>query len=159
MAGKNGAVRDACLAADKWFPETCPSLLERQRHEVEPLFMRIGITFAIYGEGSYPERIIDADEWDRMSRDLEQRAKALNYFLGDICAEHKYGTPILYPTLTCTSLVEDVVKACLIPMNLTLRNNLSVDLLVYRWDTLEVGAHHPLDENDPYSTNRKERWS
>ena len=83
MAGQSGAVRDAYLAVDKWLVETCPSLWERQRREVEPLFMRIGIIFAINGEGSDPERIIDADEWDRMSRGLEQRAKALNHFLTD----------------------------------------------------------------------------
>ena len=49
--------------------------------------MRIGITFVVYGEGSDPERIIDADEWDPMSRGLEQWTKVLKYFLTDICAE------------------------------------------------------------------------
>lgn len=87
MAGQSGAVRNACLAVDKWLVETCSSLLERQRREVEPLFMRTRITFAINGEGSDPERIIDADEWDRMSRGLEQRAKALKHFLADTYAE------------------------------------------------------------------------
>jgi len=83
MAGQSGAVRDAYLAVDKWLVETCRSLLERQRREVEPLFMRTGITFVVYGEGSDPERFIDADERDRMSQGLEQRTKALNHFLTD----------------------------------------------------------------------------
>lgn len=62
MAGQSGAVRNAYLVVDKWLAETCPSLLERQLCELEPLFMRTGITFVVYGEGSDPERIIDADE-------------------------------------------------------------------------------------------------
>ena len=55
------------------------------------------------------------------------------------------------------------MKACLVSMDSTLRNNLSeglpVNLLVYSRDTLKVGVHHRLDANDPYFTNRKERWS
>jgi uncharacterized circularly permuted ATP-grasp superfamily protein len=53
----------------------------------------VGITFAVYGEGGDPERLIPFDviprilarsEWDRLSRGLTQRVKALNAFIGDI---------------------------------------------------------------------------
>ena len=51
------------------------------------------------------------------------------------------------------------MKACLVSMDSTLRNNLSVGLLIYSRHALKVGVRHGLDENDPYFTNRKGRWS
>jgi len=63
--------------------------LDHKRREAELLFKRIGITFAVYGEGGDPERlipfdliprIIAADEWQRMSQGLTQRVRALNAF-------------------------------------------------------------------------------
>ncbi|PIP97792.1 MAG: hypothetical protein COW75_03855, partial [Rhodobacterales bacterium CG18_big_fil_WC_8_21_14_2_50_71_9] len=47
----------------------------------------IGITFAVYGEGGDPERLIpfdliprvfSAEEWRTLSRGITQRARALN---------------------------------------------------------------------------------
>lgn len=98
MVGWDGAVRDAYRAVDRWLVETDPALLEQRRREAEVLFMRIGITFAVYGEGGDPERIIpfdivprviDATEWERLARGLEQRVKALNLFLCDIYADRE----------------------------------------------------------------------
>ena len=98
MAGQSDSVRDAYFTVDKWLAETDSTLLEQRRREAEMLFMRIGITFAVYGEGGDPERIIpfdivprilDAREWDRLSRGLEQRVKALNLFLCDIYADRE----------------------------------------------------------------------
>ena len=98
MVGRDGAVRDAYQAVDRWLVETDPALLEQRRREAEVLFMRIGITFAVYGEGGDPERIIpfdivprviDATEWERLARGLEQRVKALNLFLCDIYADRE----------------------------------------------------------------------
>jgi uncharacterized circularly permuted ATP-grasp superfamily protein len=98
MAGESGAVREAYRAVDKWLAETDPVLLEQRRREAELLFMRIGITFAVYGEGGDPERIIPFDivpriisagEWDRLSKGLEQRVRALNLFLCDIYADRE----------------------------------------------------------------------
>ncbi|MDE0811440.1 MAG: hypothetical protein OSB69_19275 [Alphaproteobacteria bacterium] len=55
------------------------------------------------------------------------------------------------------------MKACLVSMDSTLRNNLSVglpvDFLIYSRHALKVGVRHRLDENGPYFTNRKGRWS
>lgn len=66
----------------------------RQRHaEAEALFRRLGITFAVYGEGGDPERLIPfdliprvfgADEWRVLSRGVRQRARAMNAFLYDV---------------------------------------------------------------------------
>jgi uncharacterized circularly permuted ATP-grasp superfamily protein len=52
-----------------------------------------GITFAVYGEGGDPERLIPFDliprvfsalEWQRLDRGIRQRARALNAFLYDV---------------------------------------------------------------------------
>jgi hypothetical protein len=57
------------------------------------LFRRIGITFAVYGEGGDPDRLIPFDmfprvftqrEWRRLERGIKQRARALNAFLADV---------------------------------------------------------------------------
>ena len=61
--------------------------------EAEALFRRIGITFAVYGEGGDPDRLIPFDmfprvftgqEWGKLERGIKQRARALNAFLVDV---------------------------------------------------------------------------
>ncbi len=64
-----------------------------KQHEAEALFRRIGITFAVYGEGGDPDRLIPFDmfprifandEWRKLERGIKQRARALNAFLVDV---------------------------------------------------------------------------
>ncbi|MGR3540110.1 MAG: circularly permuted type 2 ATP-grasp protein [Hasllibacter sp.] len=64
-----------------------------RRGEAEALFRRIGITFAVYGEGGDPDRLIPFDqfprvftgaEWARLASGIVQRARALNAFLSDV---------------------------------------------------------------------------
>jgi uncharacterized circularly permuted ATP-grasp superfamily protein len=59
--------------------------------EAEALFRRIGITFAVYGEGGDPDRLIPFDMFPRvftgarmgkLERGIKQRARALNAFPG-----------------------------------------------------------------------------
>ena len=61
--------------------------------EAEALFRRIGITFAVYGEGGDPDRLIPFDMFPRvftaggmarLERGIKQRARALNAFLVDV---------------------------------------------------------------------------
>lgn len=61
--------------------------------EAEALFRRIGITFAVYGEGGDPDRLIPFDmfprvftgsEWAKLERGIKQRTRALNAFLVDV---------------------------------------------------------------------------
>lgn len=61
--------------------------------EAEALFRRIGITFAVYGEGGDPDRLIPFDmfprvftgsEWAKLDRGIKQRTRALNAFLVDV---------------------------------------------------------------------------
>jgi len=76
-----------------WLRATPREQLDRKRREAELLFRRIGITFAVYGEGGDPERLIPFDlipriiarsEWERLAAGLRQRVRALNAFLADI---------------------------------------------------------------------------
>jgi uncharacterized circularly permuted ATP-grasp superfamily protein len=64
-----------------------------KQSEAEALFRRIGITFAVYGEGGDPDRLIPFDmfprifafeEWRKLERGIKQRARALNAFLMDV---------------------------------------------------------------------------
>jgi uncharacterized circularly permuted ATP-grasp superfamily protein len=66
---------------------------QMKQAEAEQLFRRIGITFAVYGEGGDPDRLIPFDmfprvftqaEWWRLERGIKQRARALNAFLVDV---------------------------------------------------------------------------
>jgi uncharacterized circularly permuted ATP-grasp superfamily protein len=97
----------------RWLDQTPPEILAHRRAEAELLFRRIGITFAVYGDSDAEERIIPFDiipriltktEWQRLSRGLEQRVKALNLFLADV-----YGPG-------------DILRAGAIPADLVYRN-------------------------------------
>ncbi|MEM7267832.1 MAG: circularly permuted type 2 ATP-grasp protein [Pseudomonadota bacterium] len=92
MSGEDGAIRAAYADIDRWIAETGVDALNARTDEAEAIFRRIGITFAVYGEGGDPERLIpfdliprvfDAAEWRRLSKGIRQRAKALNAFLWD----------------------------------------------------------------------------
>jgi uncharacterized circularly permuted ATP-grasp superfamily protein len=89
-------VRPAYAGIARWIERHGLSALATKRGEAEALFRRVGITFAVYGEGGDPERLIPFDviprilarsEWDRLSRGLTQRVKALNAFIGDVYSD------------------------------------------------------------------------
>jgi uncharacterized circularly permuted ATP-grasp superfamily protein len=76
-----------------WFEGQQLSGLRRKAEEADALFRRTGITFNVYGANEAEERlipfdivprIINAKEWSRLSRGIEQRVKAINAFLHDI---------------------------------------------------------------------------
>ncbi|MBW7945177.1 MAG: circularly permuted type 2 ATP-grasp protein [Sphingomonadaceae bacterium] len=86
-------VREPYLDLSGWVSDMPPDLLDLKRAEADALFRRIGITFAVYGEGGDPERLIPFDifprvftahEWRRLERGVKQRAQALNAFLRDV---------------------------------------------------------------------------
>src|SRR3546814_5926435 len=87
------AVRPPYQAYKRWLDTIPADLLARRRLEADLLFRRLGITFAVYGEGGDTERLIPFDlvpriiaakEWRRLRRGLKQRVRALNAFLNDI---------------------------------------------------------------------------
>ena len=113
MNGAQG-VREPYRAVANWLAQTSSEELRRRHAEAEAVFKRIGITFAVYGEGGDPDRLIPFDliprvfsatEWDLIERGVKQRAKALNLFLKDI-----YGP-------------REVVKAGIVPPELLQSND------------------------------------
>jgi uncharacterized circularly permuted ATP-grasp superfamily protein len=76
-----------------WLERTAPEHLLQKRREAELAFHRVGITFTVYGDEHGTERLIPFDivprilpaqEWQMLSRGLNQRVRALNLFLHDI---------------------------------------------------------------------------
>ncbi len=90
----NGSdVRAAYQSLERWHRDMPDELRSLKQHEAEQLFRRVGITFAVYGEGGDPERLIPFDmfprvftheEWRKLDRGIRQRAAALNAFLCDV---------------------------------------------------------------------------
>ncbi|QFS82613.1 hypothetical protein FIU97_07315 [Roseivivax sp. THAF40] len=88
-----GHVREAYRNLEKWQNDMPGDLRAMKQSEAEALFRRVGITFAVYGEGGDPERLIPFDmfprvftasEWRKLDRGIRQRAAALNAFLADV---------------------------------------------------------------------------
>jgi len=93
MLDRNGGVRDCYAPVQHWVEQTGIGGLNRRLEEAEAIFRRIGITFAVYGEGGDPERLIPFDllpriftalEWRMLDLGIRQRARALNAFLYDV---------------------------------------------------------------------------
>ena len=93
MRTNEGAIRGPYEQIAAWLSATGEEALRRRQVEAEALFRRLGITFAVYGDGGDPERLIPFDlvprvfgsaEWRKLSRGVKQRARALNAFLYDV---------------------------------------------------------------------------
>ncbi|MFN4171037.1 MAG: circularly permuted type 2 ATP-grasp protein [Pseudorhodobacter sp.] len=87
------AVREPYARLEGWMQSMPDELRQMKQAEAEALFRRIGITFAVYGEGGDPDRLIPFDmfprvftgnEWAKLERGIKQRARALNAFLVDV---------------------------------------------------------------------------
>jgi uncharacterized circularly permuted ATP-grasp superfamily protein len=90
---QDGAVRAPYAGLSEWLADMPAELRNLKQAEAEALFRRIGITFAVYGEGGDPDRLIPFDmfprvfsnrEWTRLEKGIKQRARALNAFLADV---------------------------------------------------------------------------
>lgn len=86
-------LRPVYKAVTEWFDAMGTEELAMKQQEAEILFRRIGITFAVYSEGTSTERLIPFDmmprvftqgEWSKLERGVKQRALALNAFLWDV---------------------------------------------------------------------------
>lgn len=89
----DGALYPAYAGYGDWLQQVSPQLLRQRHHEAELLFNRLGITFAVYGDGDGVERsipfdiiprILSAKTWSRIEAGCIQRVRALNAFLKDI---------------------------------------------------------------------------
>ena len=90
---ESGQTRPPYAQLEDWTRAMPAELRQMKQAEAEALFRRIGITFAVYGEGGDPDRLIPFDmfprvfaqsEWRRLERGIKQRARALNAFLLDV---------------------------------------------------------------------------
>ena len=90
---QGSAVRPPYARLDDWVAAMPQELRSLKQAEAEALFRRIGITFAVYGEGGDPDRLIPFDmfprvfaarEWAKLEKGIKQRARALNAFLVDV---------------------------------------------------------------------------
>jgi uncharacterized circularly permuted ATP-grasp superfamily protein len=90
---QGGQVRMPYARLEDWMKAMPAELRTLKQAEAEDLFRRIGITFAVYGEGGDPDRLIPFDmfprvftgaEWAKLEKGIKQRARALNAFLVDV---------------------------------------------------------------------------
>ncbi len=93
MWGQEGALRSPYSAFNAWFEGEDAKRLRAKQREAEDLFRLTGITFNVYGRSEAEERLIPFDiipriisgpEWQKLSRGIEQRVRAINAFLFDI---------------------------------------------------------------------------
>jgi len=82
-------LREPYRGLEPWSVDMPAGKRRAKQAEAEALFRRIGITFAVYGEGGDPDRLIPFDmfprvftggEWAKLERGIKQRARALNAF-------------------------------------------------------------------------------
>ena len=114
MTLDGGGCREAYAGLSQWLQWTPSDHLRLKRQEADVLFRRLGITFAVYGEGGDPERLIPFDliprvlsakEWDTMQKGLEQRVRALNMFIHDVYHD------------------QEILRAGVVPERLVLNNS------------------------------------
>ena len=113
MRDADGKVRPAYAALAGLLDGLSIDSLVTKQKAAEEMFRRLGITFAVYGEGGSTERLIPFDliprildraEWDLVERGCIQRVKAINVFLYDIYHD------------------QEIIKAGLVPPELVLLN-------------------------------------
>lgn len=98
MFTADGQVRPHYKSLKIRFDELGGKEFDQKRQAVDLSFMRMGITFTVYGDSEGTERIFPFDlvpriipnkEWEYLQRGLEQRITALNMFLHDIYHEQR----------------------------------------------------------------------
>ena len=93
MLKADGTVRAAYQGFFEWYNRQNAGLMRRKGQEAESFFRKTGITFNVYGDDAGEERlipfdmiprIINAGEWRKVVKGIEQRVRALNAFLHDV---------------------------------------------------------------------------
>jgi len=96
MYAADGGVRTHYRQFQSWLSRQSDDLMRLKRAEADLVFRRVGITFAVYGDGAGTERLIPFDvipriipaaEWRHLEAGLRQRVRTLNLFLHDIYHE------------------------------------------------------------------------
>ena len=95
MFADDRSIRGPYDKVSEWINASGVDLLKLRQSEAEAIFRKIGITFAVYGEGGDPERLIPFDLLPRIFTAAEWRnvwiawhqasaAAALNAFIHDV---------------------------------------------------------------------------
>lgn len=93
MWGRDQTLRQPYGRFHSWFEGEDIGRLRAKQREAEEVFRLTGITFNVYGRKEAEERLIPFDiipriisghEWQKLSRGIEQRVRAINAFLHDI---------------------------------------------------------------------------
>ncbi|RPE72100.1 putative circularly permuted ATP-grasp superfamily protein [Pacificibacter maritimus] len=93
MWGSDGQLRAPYAEFNTWFEGENPARLRAKQREAEEVFRLMGITFNVYGRTEAEERLIPFDiipriiaarEWQKLSKGIEQRVRAINAFLHDV---------------------------------------------------------------------------
>ncbi|MGB2932666.1 MAG: circularly permuted type 2 ATP-grasp protein [Methyloceanibacter sp.] len=114
MRAPDGSVRPAYADFAGLLDDLSMESLVTKQKAAEEIFRRLGITFAVYGEGGSTERLIPFDliprildhaEWDLVERGCIQRVKAINAFLYDVYHD------------------QEIIKAGLVPAEFVLLNS------------------------------------
>ncbi|MGR3496362.1 circularly permuted type 2 ATP-grasp protein [Citreimonas sp.] len=93
MWGRDETLRQPYESFNSWLQTEDTGRLRAKQREAEELFRLSGITFNVYGRAEAEERLIPFDiipriiagrEWQRLTRGIEQRVRAINAFLHDI---------------------------------------------------------------------------
>lgn len=93
MWGRDETLREPYAEFQSWFEGEDLKRLRAKQREAEEVFRLMGITFNVYGRAEAEERLIPFDiipriiagrEWQRLSKGIEQRVRAINAFLHDI---------------------------------------------------------------------------
>ncbi len=92
MWGADETLRAPYETFQRWFEGEDLARLRAKQREAEEVFRLTGITFNVYGRSEAEERLIPFDiipriiaarEWQKLSRGIEQRVRAINAFLHD----------------------------------------------------------------------------
>ena len=98
MSGGEEGLRNAYRGYCEWLDGVPPERLIEKHQQADLIFQRLGITFSVYGNTEGTERLIpfdiiprilDAEEWGKVSAGVCQRVQALNAFLDDIYHEQR----------------------------------------------------------------------
>ena len=113
MRADGTSVRMPYRSYHDWFEQQDIKRLASKEREAEAFFRRTGITFNVYGDPDAQERLIPFDqvprivsarEWQKLSKGIEQRVRAINAFLLDIYTG------------------QDILRAGIVPVDLVSNN-------------------------------------
>ena len=116
----DGKIREAYSVVADWLSRNDLDTLRERHAEAEAIFRKIGITFAVYGEGGDPERLIPFDliprvfsakEWELIDSGVKQRARALNLFIHDVYNAREIFKAGVVPTAIITG--NDAYLSCM----------------------------------------------